>query len=56
MSNFSREQMLNQWLAVLLVRGNVDRQGEESVGTGPHGKVVGYSEDVNTMGEGSLEK
>ena len=47
--------MLNQWSAVLLVRGNVDRQGEEGVGTGPYGKVVGYSEDVNAMGEGSLE-
>ena len=55
MSNFSLEQMLNQWSAVLLVRGNVDGQGEEGVGTGPYGKVVGYSEDVNAVGEGSLK-
>ena len=56
MSNFPLKQVFNQWPAVLLVRGNVDRQGEEGIGTGAHGKVVGYREDVDAMGKSSLKK
>ena len=54
MTNFSVQQMFNQWPGVLLVGGDVDREGEERIRPRPNREIIRNRENIDAMGECSL--
>ena len=54
-SDLPRDEVLHQGPGVLGEAGNEDADLEVGVGALPHSKVVSRGEDVNPVGEGSLQ-
>ena len=54
MTNFSVQQMFNQRPGVLLVGGDVDREGEERIRPRPNREIIRNRENIDAMGECSL--
>ena len=56
MTNFSVQQMFNQRPGVLLVGGDVDREGEERIRPRPNREIIRNRENIDAMGQRLLQR